>query len=151
MPIVSAGLLLTRRVGPLPELLLVHPGGPFYTRRDDGWWSIPKGQVEPGESLLEAAVREVREETGWEVAGPFVPLGFVDQSKKRVHAWAVVHDVDPATLVSNTVDLEWPPRSGVRLPFPEIDRAAWLDPIAATQKILPAQAPFLLRCVGLWA
>ncbi|MCB9675505.1 MAG: NUDIX domain-containing protein [Alphaproteobacteria bacterium] len=139
---------MVRTLGGMPQFLLAHPGGPFFAKKDAGHWSIPKGLVEPGEAVLDAAIREFREETGWEPTGPYQPLDFVDQRRKRVHAWAFEGDADPATLRSNPVEIEWPPRSGRRVRFPEIDRAAWFDPIAATAMILPAQQPFLLRAMA---
>ncbi|MEZ4322185.1 MAG: NUDIX domain-containing protein [Myxococcota bacterium] len=144
---VSAGLLMVRWSGAVPNFLLAHPGGPFFARKDVGHWSIPKGAVEPGEAMLDAAVREFVEETGWTPSGPYHPLDWVDQSHKRVYAWAFIGDADPATLTSNPVELEWPRRSGRTIRFPELDRAAWYDPVAATAVILPAQQPFLLRAM----
>jgi predicted NUDIX family NTP pyrophosphohydrolase len=140
----SAGLLLYRRRDGRLEVLLVHPGGPFFARRDDGVWSIPKGEVEPGESLLDAARREFEEETGVRVQGPFVELPPVRQAGgKVVHAWAVEGDCDPAALRSDTFTLEWPPRSGRTATFPEVDRAAFFDLAVARRKIHPAQAVWL--------
>jgi predicted NUDIX family NTP pyrophosphohydrolase len=145
----SAGLLLYRRRGDGLELLLVHPGGPFFRNRDDGWWTVPKGLPEPGEEPLAAAQREFVEETGFALpAGPFVDLGTVRQKGgKVVRAWAAEGDCDPARLRSNTFRLEWPPRSGRSSEFPEVDRAAFFDLAEARRKILPAQAPFLDRLV----
>ena len=128
------------------EVLLVHPGGPFFAKRDDGAWSIPKGEPAHGEDLLAAAQREFREETGWEPAPPFVALGAVRQTGgKTVHAWAFAGDHDAASLRSNTFSLEWPPHSGRHREFPEIDRAAWLALDAARRKLIAAQHPFLER------
>ncbi len=141
---VSAGLLPYRiREGRL-EVMLVHPGGPFFAKKDQGAWSIPKGEIEEGEELLPAAERELFEETGFVAHGPFLALGSVRQkSGKLVHAWAFEADFDTAALKSNGFELEWPPRSGRRARFPEVDRAAWLDPKAAQSKINPAQIPLL--------
>jgi predicted NUDIX family NTP pyrophosphohydrolase len=140
----SAGLLMFRRRGGEPEVLLVHPGGPFWAHKDDGAWSIPKGEVEPGEDLLASARREFAEETGFRVEGPFIPLTPLRQpSGKVVHAWAFEGDADPELLHSNMVSLEWPPKSGRRREFPEVDRAAWLSLGQAAQKILPGQRGFL--------
>ena len=140
----SAGLLLFRRPGPDVEVLLVHPGGPLWARKDDGAWSVPKGLVDDGEEPLAAAVRECQEEFGVTVAGDFLPLGALKQSGgKIVLAWAVEADFDPGTLKSNTFTMEWPPRSGQRQPFPEVDQAAWYAPGLAKQKILKGQAPFI--------
>jgi predicted NUDIX family NTP pyrophosphohydrolase len=144
---LSAGILPVRlREGTL-EVFLVHPGGPFYVRKDEGVWSVAKGLVDPDEDLLVAAQRELVEETGFTLpAGPYVPIGRVTQSSgKVVEAWAVRADFDAATLVSNTFELEWPPRSGRIERFPEVDRAAWYDLPTAAVKILPAQRPFLER------
>jgi predicted NUDIX family NTP pyrophosphohydrolase len=148
----SAGILLYRLDGAGPELLLVHPGGPFWAKKDAGAWSIPKGEVEAGEESLACALRELGEELG---PAPeidparLVELGSVRQkSGKVVEAWAAEADFDPATLNSNRFSLEWPPRSGVEREFPEVDRAEWFDPAAAREKILAAQAPLLDRLLG---
>ncbi len=126
------------------EVFLVHPGGPFWARKDLGAWSIPKGEIEPGRDELAEARRELREETGVEVEGKFRPLKPVKQAGgKSVHAWAIEADCDADRIVSNTFSLEWPPRSGKQQSFPEVDRAAWFDLPAARQKINPAQAALL--------
>lgn len=131
------------RAGAL-EVLLVHPGGPLWAKRDQGAWSIPKGLVDEGEDLLAAAQREFREETSFEPSGPFLPLASVRQkSGKLVHAWAFEGDCDPTRLVSNTFELEWPPRSGRYQTHPEADRAEFFTLIAARDKINPAQVAFL--------
>jgi predicted NUDIX family NTP pyrophosphohydrolase len=128
------------------EVLLVHPGGPFWSRKDSGAWSLPKGEANPEEDLLLAARREFEEETGAPVEGPATPLGVVRQAGgKVVHAWAVRGDFDPAQLRSNTFELEWPRGSGVERAFPEVDRAAWFTVAEARRKILPSQEPFLDR------
>jgi predicted NUDIX family NTP pyrophosphohydrolase len=146
---VSAGLLLFRRTGAAPELLLAHPGGPFWARRDDGAWTIPKGVPAPGEALLDAAVREFTEETGASPVGPYRSLGSVTQKAgKTVHAWAAEGDLDPSTVVSNTTTTEWPPRSGRWITYPEVDRCAWFDPVAARRKLNPAQAEFVDRLLA---
>ena len=125
-------------------MLLVHPGGPFWRRKDLGAWTIPKGEVQPGEDLLDAARREYHEETGWPVEGEVISLGQVRQaSRKVVHAWAVEGEFDPAAINSNTFEMEWPPRSGKLTTFPEADRAAWFGIDEARRRILPAQAPLL--------
>jgi predicted NUDIX family NTP pyrophosphohydrolase len=140
----SAGLLLYRLREGQPEVLLVHPGGPFWKNKDEGAWSIPKGEVEPHEDLLEAALREFAEETGVRPEGPFVPLDPVQQKGgKVVHAWAVEGDLDPGELTSNTFELDWPPRSGRRQRFPEVDRAAFFAPDEAGRRINPGQAPLV--------
>ena len=139
MPKVSAGLLMYRvRDGHL-EVLLVHPGGPFFARKDEGYWSIPKGQLDDGEEPFAAAQREFEEETGLTPEGPFIELAQVRQkSGKLVHAWAFEGDCDPDTLESNTTLKEWP--AGVWKEYPEIDRAGWFDVRAASKKANPAQA-----------
>jgi predicted NUDIX family NTP pyrophosphohydrolase len=148
----SAGLLMFRRRGGEPEVLLVHPGGPFWAHKDDGAWSIPKGEVETGEGLLASARREFAEETGFRVEGPFIPLTPLRQpSGKMVHAWAFEGEADAGRLRSNVVSLEWPPKSGRRREFPEVDRAAWFSLGQAAQKILPGQRGFLLELASLLA
>jgi predicted NUDIX family NTP pyrophosphohydrolase len=144
----SAGILLYRGRGDQLEVLLVHPGGPLWAKKDEGAWSIPKGEYQPGEDPLAAALREFREELGASVAGTPVPLGEVKQkSGKRVAAWAVEGEVSAGDVVSNTFSMEWPPRSGRMMDFPEIDRAAWFAPAAARVKLNPAQHAFLNRLI----
>lgn len=145
----SAGILLYRKIDGTLEVFLVHPGGPFFKNKDDGSWSIPKGEFLDDEEALVAAKREFEEETGQAVEGEFILLGTVRQkSGKTVHAWAVEGDIDDETIVSNTVEIEWPPRSGRQVIIPEIDRAAWFKPGIAKQKINPAQADFIDRLVS---
>lgn len=140
----SAGILLYRRDGPDLQVFLVHPGGPFWKKKDDGAWTIPKGAVEAEEKPLAAAIREFGEETGFTVAGPFAELGaFRQPGGKTVLAWAAEGDADPACVRSNLFEMEWPPRSGRRASFPEIDRAGWFDPATARRKILKGQVPIL--------
>jgi predicted NUDIX family NTP pyrophosphohydrolase len=148
----SAGLLLYR-LGPEGlEVLLAHPGGPFWARRDEGAWTLPKGEVNAGEEPLAAALREFEEETGHVPSGELLPLGEVRQKGgKRVLAWACAGDFDPQELRCNTFEMEWPPRSGRVRSFPEIDRVGWFTPDAARTKLLPAQAPFLDRLQALLA
>ena len=135
-----------RRVGPGLELLLVHPGGPFWKKRDAGAWSIPKGEYAPGEDPLAVAVREFEEETGVRPTGEFRSLGdLVQKGGKIVAAWAVEGDLDPAAIRSNTFEIEWPPKSGRKATFPEVDRAGWFSPEEAREKILPSQSPFIAR------
>jgi predicted NUDIX family NTP pyrophosphohydrolase len=143
----SAGLLMYRFRGGELEVFLAHPGGPFFAAKDDGAWSIPKGEFGPGEEPLAAALREFTEETGFAPAGELIPLGTVRQkSGKVVHAWAFEGDRDDSEAIrSNQFEMEWPPGSGRRLEFPEIDRAAFFAPAAARRKILAAQIPFLER------
>jgi predicted NUDIX family NTP pyrophosphohydrolase len=140
----SAGLLLYRLSASGIELLLVHPGGPFWTKKDAGAWSIPKGEFEAGEDPLEAAKREFKEETGFAVEGNFIELTPVKQpGGKIVYAWAVMGDCEAESIKSNTFSLEWPPRSGKRNEFPEVDRAGWFTPEVAREKILKGQLNFL--------
>jgi predicted NUDIX family NTP pyrophosphohydrolase len=142
----SAGLLMYRRGDAGLAVLLVHPGGPFWANKDLGAWSIPKGEHTADEEPLAAAQREFAEETGAQPRGEFVPLGEVTQpGGKHVTAWAVEGDFDPATLVSGTFQMEWPPRSGRQRSFPEVDRAAWLSLDEARRKILAGQRPFIDR------
>jgi len=145
----SAGILLVRGVRGRPEFLLAHPGGPFFVRKDDGAWTIPKGLVEPGEELLAAACREFCEETTQQCPpGPFEPLGSVRQAGgKIVHAWAVIGDCDPAGCKSNLFEVEWPPRSGRKQAFPELDRFEFFAPADALRKLIPAQAEFIHRAL----
>ena len=143
----SAGLLLHRLHDGRLEVLLVHPGGPFWKKRDEGAWSIPKGEIEPGQSALDVARREFEEELGQPPPQTkFIPLGSVRQAGgKVVHAWAAPGDFDVDRLKSVSFDMEWPPRSGRRAAFPEVDRAGWFDLDAARRKINQAQAEFLDR------
>lgn len=144
MPKPSAGLLMFRRRGGAIEVLLAHPGGPLWARRDAGAWTIPKGEIEAGEAPLAAACREFAEETGFAVAGPFHALTPIRQaSGKVVHAWAFAGDCDPAGLRSNEFTMEWPPRSGQSAAFPEVDRAEFFALAAAREKINPAQCALL--------
>ena len=141
----SAGLLLFRRGSHHAiEILLVHPGGPFWARKDDGVWTVPKGEHEEDEDALLAARREFEEETSHRPEGDFHPMTPVTQkSGKIVRAWAVEGDFDPARLRSNTFEMVWPPRSGRKQAFPEVDRAAWFGLDEAARKIRPEQMPFL--------
>ena len=143
----SAGILLHRISGGAPEVLLVHPGGPFWARRDAGAWSIPKGEYEDGDDPLAAALREFEEETGTALeAGELRDLGEVKQKGgKVVRAWAAEGDIDAGTVRSNTFTMEWPPRSGRTAEFPEVDRAGWFALDEAREKLNPAQAEFLDR------
>ena len=140
----SAGLLLYHEGTHGIEVLLVHPGGPIWAKRDDGAWSIPKGEFEEGEEPLAAAIREFEEETGAPAAGKFIPLEPLRQpGGKLVFAWAIASDFDPSRLKSNTFSMEWPPKSGRLREFPEVDRAEWFALESARRKILKGQAPFL--------
>jgi predicted NUDIX family NTP pyrophosphohydrolase len=148
MSVRSAGLLVYRWGRRGLEVLLVHPGGPFWARRDAGAWSIPKGLVEPGEDQLAAAIREFEEEVGPAPRTGFKPLAPVTmKSGKRIMAWAVEADLDVSAISSNLVELEWPRGSGRRLTFPEVDRAAYFGVYEALIRILPAQAPLLREFV----
>lgn len=141
---ISAGLLMYRQRGDTVEVLLVHPGGPFWAKRDLGAWTIPKGECSPNEDLLSCARREFEEETGVVPAGPFAALTAVTQpGGKIVHAWAFEGDWDPATLRSNTFTLECPPRSGRPQQFPEVDRAVWYRLDEARPRILRSQGRLL--------
>jgi len=154
MPRRSAGILLHRRAGDgRPEVLLVHPGGPLWAKKDLGAWSIPKGEHGEEEDPQACALRELEEETGTRL-GPaeLVDIGEVRQrGGKVVRAWAQEGDLDVACLVSNTFTMEWPPRSGRTREFPEVDRAEWFDLAEAHRRILPAQAPFLDRLAAVLA
>jgi predicted NUDIX family NTP pyrophosphohydrolase len=145
-------LLPYRRKNDRTEVFLVHPGGPFWANKDDGAWSLPKGEYAPEEDALEAARREFLEETGIEAAGAFLALGEVKQpGGKRVIAWAVEQDADAASIRSNRFSMEWPPRSGKTQEFPEVDRAGWFPIAEARRKILKGQIPFLERLADLQA
>jgi predicted NUDIX family NTP pyrophosphohydrolase len=140
----SAGILLYKRIGNDVLVLLVHPGGPFWARKDDGAWSIPKGEYAEGEDPAAAARREFAEETGTAITADLVALGEYRQSGgKLVTAFAAAGDFDPATLRSNLFSLEWPPKSGRVQQFPEVDRAGWFAPASALQKILRSQRPII--------
>jgi predicted NUDIX family NTP pyrophosphohydrolase len=145
MPRVSAGLLMYRRHPDRGvEVLLVHPGGPFWARKDLGAWSIPKGEAADGEVLLDAAQREFEEEVGFKPVGPFIPLSPIRQKAgKIVHAWAFAGDCNVAACRSNMVRMEWPPRSGKWVEFPEIDRAEFFDVASARSRLNAAQVPLL--------
>ena len=148
---VSAGILFFRTRAAALEVLLVHPGGPFWVKKDDGAWFLPKGELEPGEEPLACARREFREELGQDAPdGEYLSLGSVkNKSGKLIHAWAVAGDFDPARLVSNTFRIEWPPRSGSEREFPEVDRAEFFTTLAARTKIHPAELPLLERLQAL--
>lgn len=144
-------MVLYRLRGGKTEVLLVHPGGPFWARKDDGAWSIPKGEIEPGEAPIDVARREFEEELGAKAPdGELTSLGMIRQAGgKVVRAWAAPGDFDVDRLESMTFELEWPPRSGKKRAFPEVDRAAWFDLEEAHRKILAGQAPFIDRVGGL--
>ena len=147
---VSAGLLMYRKRNAQVEVLLVHLGGPFWAKKDAGAWFIPKGEVNPGENDFSAAKREFEEETGLQPGPEFLPLGSVKhKSGKKVSAWAFEGDCDPASLRSNTFQMEWPPRSGKTQEFPEIDRAGFFTIEAAREKMHAAEFDFLPRLAEL--
>lgn len=144
MAIKSAGILLYRHRPDGPEVFLVHPGGPFWAKKDDGAWSIPKGVHEPDEDAETAARREFEEETGATIVAPLIPLGaFRQPGGKIIAVFAAEGDFDPAALKSNVFTMEWPPRSGRTAEFPEVDRAGWFNADAAARKILKGQQPIL--------
>jgi predicted NUDIX family NTP pyrophosphohydrolase len=148
--LVSSGLLLFRRTGGALELFLAHPGGPFWRNRDDAAWTIPKGAVNAGEDLLDAAKREFLEETGITATGPFVPLGSIKQKAgKTVHAWAWEGDADASAITSNDMRTEWPRGSGRFMTFPEVDRCGWFSVDEARVKMNGAQAAFIDRLAAL--
>jgi predicted NUDIX family NTP pyrophosphohydrolase len=142
----SAGILLCRSNNGTPEVMLVHPGGPFWAKKDEGAWSVPKGEFEDGEEPLQAAIREFEEETGVRLpgSGKFITLTPLKQkSGKMVFVWALEFDMETSKLESNTFELEWPPRSGKKIAVPEIDRAQWFGFDEARVKIIPGQKGFL--------
>jgi predicted NUDIX family NTP pyrophosphohydrolase len=149
MPRESAGLLPFRERNDSIEVFLVHPGGPFWAKRSEGAWSIPKGELSPGESPTVVALREFEEETGMRPSSnELMPLGSVRQAGgKVVHGWAIKGDFEIDRLRSNTFEMEWPPRSGKVRTFPEVDRAAWFDIDTARQMIIPGQRPLIERLV----
>ena len=146
LPKTSAGILLFRRNRGSVEVLLGHPGGPFWKKKDHGAWSIPKGLISFGEAPLDAAKREFEEETGYRPCGEFIALGDAKQpGGKTVHVWATEDDWNPDELKSNMFEMEWPPRSGKHQSFPELDRASWFETEEARERILKGQAVFLDR------
>jgi predicted NUDIX family NTP pyrophosphohydrolase len=149
VPKLSAGILMFRRRASRLEVFLVHPGGPFWQKKDAGAWSIPKGEYNEGEDPLEAAKREFQEETGFEVHGEFMPLGQIQQpGRKVVTAWAVHGDCSPTEIRSNTFTMEWPPKSGRQQKFPEVDRADWFTLDEAKRRILKGQVGFIDRLIA---
>ncbi|MBB3769902.1 putative NUDIX family NTP pyrophosphohydrolase [Angulomicrobium tetraedrale] len=146
----SAGIIRYRRAGGVIEVLLIHPGGPFWSRKDEGAWSIPKGQMEDGEEEQTTARREFHEEVGQPAEGPLQPLGSVRQKGgKTVHAFAQEGDLDISTVASLRFSLEWPPHSGQLRDYPEVDRASWFTLVEARAKMLPSQLPLLDRLEAL--
>ena len=145
----SAGILLYRNTNNILEVFLVHPGGPFFKNKDEGSWSIPKGEFLDDEEALTAAKREFEEETGQAIDGNFISLGSIKQKNgKTVYTWAVEGDINHETILSNTCEIEWPPRSGKKLTIPEIDRAAWFEVVEAKRKINTAQAELIDRLIN---
>lgn len=152
MPKQSAGLLLYRRGDAGLEVLLAHPGGPFWAKKDLGAWSIPKGEFLEDEAPVEAARREFAEEIGTRIAGEVLPLTPLKQSsRKTVHAFAIEHDLDVERITSNSFEMEWPPKSGKQRAFPEVDRAAWFALAEARRRIQPGQLPILEELAGIVA
>jgi predicted NUDIX family NTP pyrophosphohydrolase len=146
----SAGLLMFRRTGDGIEVLLVHPGGPLWARKDAGAWSVPKGEYDEREDALEAAKREFAEETGFTPCPPYLALGTLKQpGGKILSVWAFESDCDPSTLVSNTFEMEWPPKSGRTASFAEVDRAEWFGADAARGKLNRGQVAFVAALEGL--
>ncbi|HYW96723.1 MAG TPA: NUDIX domain-containing protein [Bacteroidales bacterium] len=145
MPKNSAGILLYRLNNQKePEVFLVHPGGPFWAKKDKGVWSVPKGEFDAGETAQDAARREFEEETGTQVEGHFIELSPVKlKSGKIIYAFALEQDLDPATVKSNTFNMEWPPKSGLKQDFPEVDKGAWFDLDTAKEKLNKGQVPLI--------
>jgi predicted NUDIX family NTP pyrophosphohydrolase len=140
----SAGILLYRQAGPAPEFFLVHPGGPFFAKKNEGWWTVPKGELLPDEQPLDAALREFEEETGYKPRPPFIPLQAITQKAgKQVACWAAKGNLDAGAITCNTFEIEWPPKSGKRKEFPEVDRAGWFTWAEAKILINERQAAFL--------
>lgn len=138
--------MLYRRQKNQLEVLLAHPGGPFWKNKDEGAWTIPKGEISEGEDRLAAAIRETKEELGVKLSGDFIALTPVKQkSGKVIFAWALEQDIDPGMIASNSFEIEWPPKSGLMKSFPEIDRAEWFEMEEALQKINPGQSPLLIE------
>ncbi len=149
MPRLAAGILLYRRITGRVEVFLVHPGGPFWAKKDDGAWSLPKGEYVNPEDPLSAAKREFKEETGSPAPdGEFLALGEVKYGNKQMVAWAVEGDARPGVVVSNTFEMEWPPNSGKIQTFPEVDKTAWFSASEARQKLLKGQVELLDRLVA---
>ena len=145
----SAGILFFRFNNELPEVLLVHPGGPFWAKKDLGAWSVPKGELLEDEEPLAAAIREVKEELGFEAAGEFIALAPAKQkSGKIVYTWALMQDLDAEHISSNTFEMEWPPNSRKTIIIPEVDKAGWFSIEEARKKIIPGQVPILDSLIG---
>lgn len=149
---ISSGILLYRNHTSVIEIFLVHPGGPFFAKKDEGSWTIPKGELMEDEDPLSAAIREFEEETGYKPAGDFIELpGIKQKGGKIVKCWAVKGDLDPLAIVSNTFEMEWPPRSGKKKSFPEVDKAAWFTVSAACVKINERQVDLINKLLEIIA
>jgi len=147
----SAGILLYKRQNAQLQFLLVHPGGPFWKNKEAGSWSIPKGEFTDEESAFDAAIREFAEETGVKLDGDFIELKSVKlKSGKTVYAWALERDIDANAIVSNTFEIEWPPKSGKRVSIPEVDKAGWFGMFEALEKINPAQGNFIIQVAAMF-
>lgn len=145
----SAGILPYKLVNRKPFFFIGHPGGPYYRNKDLGFWSIVKGEMDEGEEPLRAAIREFKEETAIDITGPFIPLTSVKQkSGKLVHVWAVEQDFATDNVKSNTFTLEWPPRSGIKVEFPELDKLEWFDQATTLLKLIPGQMPFVYELLA---
>jgi predicted NUDIX family NTP pyrophosphohydrolase len=146
----SAGILLVRSIGKELEFFLVHPGGPFFQRKNEGWWTIPKGEILLNEDPLNAAIREFEEETGIQLKGVFYPLPAIRQKgRKEVLCWVIKGNLDPSAIKSNSFEIEWPPKSGTHKQFPEIDKAGWFNYLEAKVLINIKQIPFLDEAIQL--
>lgn len=146
---ISAGLLLFRRIHQELEFFLIHPGGPLFVKKDFGVWSVPKGELDAGEEPLEAAIREFEEEVGTKIAGNFIELQpIIQKGGKKVLCWAVEGDLDPATVISNTFEMEWPPKSGIKQNFVEVDRGDWFNYENACKAIKDRQIPLLDQLIA---
>jgi predicted NUDIX family NTP pyrophosphohydrolase len=145
----SAGILLYRRTGAENQFFLVHPGGPFFAKKNEGWWTVPKGELLPDEQPLDAAIREFEEETGYKPQPPFTPLQpIVQKAGKQVQCWAAMGDLDAQTITCNTFEMEWPPKSGKQKSFAEIDKAGWFNLAEAKVLINDRQVAFLEELVA---
>jgi predicted NUDIX family NTP pyrophosphohydrolase len=141
---ISAGILLYRIHNNVTEFLLVHPGGPFFAKKHEGWWTVPKGEPEEGEALLDCALREFKEETGYAPAPPYLPLTPITQKGgKKVYCWAAKGDFDCNSITCNTFEIEWPPKSGLKKTFPEVDKAGWFGYNEAVKFINERQVAFI--------